>query len=276
MTTKTTFWDNKQHTVLVVELVFYSILLVASVGALLRRRQLSKGAILCSISALKISGCAVSVHAAIQTVNAINSQGATKYPSVSLVTTGAILTSLATAPLILLTRAFCPTGDLPQRFQKFIRITVIVPAIIAIVGYNDWANGGSSMTTGIALVKASSILYLALYLAFVASGLVMYLQVRNSATRIESTGVFIVLLAMPFFLVRFIYVIASSFVLTTNMSAYHKFSFFNGDWRTSLSMFVVMEFVVEVIYCFGVHLLISRETELTSVTDDGSVKMESA
>ncbi|SCU91473.1 LAFA_0F03950g1_1 [Lachancea sp. 'fantastica'] len=276
MSSKVTFWDGKEHIVYVVEIAFYSVLFIASVAALLRRRQLVKGTILCTISALKISGSAVSVHAAIQTVNAINSPDTSKFPSTSLVTVGAILTSLATAPLLVLTRAFCPEDSLHKKLQRFSRILVIVPAILAIVGYNYWADGGSSMDTGIALVKASSILYVALYLLFVASGLKKYLQIRDSATRLEATGIFIVLTAMPFFIVRFVFVIASSFSLTTNMNAHHKFSYFDGDWRISLSMFVVMEFVVEIVYCFGVHLLISREAQQSFASSDEATEKESA
>ncbi|SCU94069.1 LAME_0F05974g1_1 [Lachancea meyersii CBS 8951] len=274
MTSEITFWDDKRHIVFVLELIFYSGLLLTAVAALSRRRHMGKSLTLGAIAVLKISGVGISVHAATQTVDAVNSQDASKLPSTGIVTAGAILVSLASAPLIMLTRAFCPPDDLPDQLQRGARTIMLLPAILSIVGYNLWANQDPSTDTGIAMAKASSILYLAVYLLFVIFGLYRYSQLHGRATRVLTTGTCTVLLAMPFLIVRFVFIIISSFALDSDMTAYHKFSFFNGDWRASLSMFVVMEFMVELIYSVGLHLLITREWQHDRLTDAESFKRE--
>ncbi|SCU78957.1 LANO_0A04610g1_1 [Lachancea nothofagi CBS 11611] len=259
MTSNVSIWDDKIHVIYVVELVFYSGLLCGAVAALLRRRESLKGFFLSIISALKIAGLAISLNSAVKTVNATNDNGATEMPSTGLVIAGSILISLATTPLLFLTQSFAFPKITNRLVSRLVRLAVIAPAALSIAGYNLLSEGNSNSSSGISLVKASSILYLVIYVNMVSYGLVTFCKRNGEADQLRTLSMYTVLLAMPFFLVRFVYTIVASFDLTSDISAFHKFDIFNGDWRIYLAMFVVMEFIVELVYVIGLHLLINRE-----------------
>ncbi|SCU80551.1 LADA_0B08218g1_1 [Lachancea dasiensis] len=279
MTSNVSIWDDKIHIIYVVELVFYSGLLCSTVGALLRGRHRPKAFYLTALSVLKIAGLAISLDAAVKSVNATNNDKLSDMPSLGLVTTGAILISIATTPLLYVTQAFCFPEDLFKAIPRAAiapRLMVLLPAILSIVGYDYWSTKGSHSTTGLTLVRASSIIFLATYLIFLLVGAVSSFKSRRNCDTSRDLGVMIVLLACPFFLVRFVYTILSAFELSTDTSAYHKFNTFNGDWRLYLGMFVVMEFMVELIYVIGLHLIISRDrTNSSHQRGDVDTVMES-
>ncbi|SCU84069.1 LANO_0C00298g1_1 [Lachancea nothofagi CBS 11611] len=259
MSSNVSLWDNKIHVIYVVELVFYSCVLCGAVAAMFRQASKFRASYLSTISILKIAGLGICLHAAIQTVAATNDQNTSEEPSAGLVTAGSIMIALATAPLLELTKSYAFSRDANVRVVSLSRTGVIAGVALSIAGYSMWSQGNSSSGTGISLVKAASIIYLATYVFVVGFGTFQYVAQRQSSEKARNIALLTVFIAMPFFLIRFIYTIISSFALSTNLSAYHKFNIFNGDWKVYLGMFVVMEFVVELIYLAGLHVLITQE-----------------
>ncbi|KXL49311.1 hypothetical protein M433DRAFT_158816 [Acidomyces richmondensis BFW] len=136
---------------------------------------------------------------------------------ISLLTTAAICEAIGTAPLLLALSAFMSRvhkgmehKSLPPSSFRPILFFAIAGLALAIVGGTLEADGGSVVQTGRDLMKAASIMFLAVWV--IIAGIVFLTVMRiNAVLPQERNLAKIGLMAIPFLLVRVIYTICSAF-----------------------------------------------------------------
>ena len=131
---------------------------------------------------------------------------------------------------------------IPPRFVRLIYLAITVAIILGIVGATKVFSPASTsdISTGRSLQKASTIIYLVVFLILCAFEVLIFLNLQH-VLNVERKLVFAVALALPFTLIRLIY----SLIAVFGHSKY--FSLFTPDVWTSAFMQVLMEMIVAVL-----------------------------
>lgn len=170
----------------------------------------------------------------------------------SLLTTAAICDAIGVAPLLMALSAFMSRvhkgmehGGLPLSAFQPVLLLAMIGLILAIVGGTFEADGGSQSQTGRDLMKAASIIFLAIW-AFIA-GIIVLTIMRISAVlpnerNLARTG----LIAVPFLLVRVIYSVCSAFSHPGGV-----FYIFDINVYAEAFMQFMMEAIVVCLYIFA-------------------------
>lgn len=190
-----------------VEIAFFTPALLISIAVVIRHgfaKQLG-WLYLVILSLLRLVGGSVVLY--METQNDYSS---------GLLTTAAITSAVGTAPLLLALLGFLERinegmagkGVNTQIF-RFIHLASLVGLILAIVGGTD-ESGSEPSSTGRSLMKAASILFLAMYLALCGVTLLTFHR-RTHIFPSEKKLLYAGLAALPLLLVRIIYTVIVSF-----------------------------------------------------------------
>jgi hypothetical protein len=250
------FSDDPNNIIDVVQVIFYvATLIFSAVILFFQGRSNAKGWVSISIFALlSVVGNSINIDVA------VTSQ--TKVPSVGLITAGLVMSSISLGPLEsaaleFLTRGAevghlnnpASSGPVTTRWKRIINLVILGATILSLVGTIEVSNGSSS--TGKILVKISSVLFVAGFLLIAALAVICRAQIGVRYDTGYINYIYAVFVSVPFFIVRLVFTVVASFSMTGDLTAYHKFSIFNGEWQIRLGMMVCMQFAITIIYCFA-------------------------
>jgi hypothetical protein len=252
-----TFSDPK-NVIYLVEIIVYVFVLFYAGYLLFRQFAINKAGWISVLifTILKIVGSAINLYVGHQ-----EDDGQT--PSTGLITAGLVCLSISLGPLMTAVLHFitrgcetmdCPDGPLiSQQLKRIPYLCVMIATILSIVGFTEQDQTGGS-STGRALSKASSILFLIGYLIIMVLVAICLNAVGSRYNPALVSYLYCFVILIPFFVTRVLYSIISAFSADANILAYHTFSVFNGNWKVYLVMVVIMEVVISVTFCIAGYL----------------------
>lgn len=251
-------FDTPINVIYLVETFVYFILLLIALTLLLKQFQNFKAIWITVVifCVLKIVGCVINLY---------NAHLKYDHKSVSsgMVTAGLICLTIALAPLLSTARTIMERGTetmntpegplIPPKIRRLSHVSLIVASALSIVGFTDQNKTGGS-STGRTLFKVGSLVYLGNYALLLALAVACFYNVGRRYNPHMVHYLYLFFAMIPFFISRILYSIISAFVATSDVTAHHTFSLFNGNWRIYIVMVVMTEMVISTSYCIAGYL----------------------